>query len=496
MERDEGERMAHSDQRQRFTLASALLMGLVFTGGLGACSDGGGTLHPDGTTGDTIHPSSDAGPQTNDGAASLGDGTASLGDGARAGYCAGNGPPVITTDTGATQKTRCTGEIAQVAFRFAICTCEAFSSIGDVSTDAFDHTQGPYDPKKIGTGGAAGFNGALSTSGPAAIGGPLYVGGGGMNLQGKASVRGDLRCRGDIQHWVELDVAKDAAVDGNISGTGTLTVAGTLTQPAGKSSTSLFQHIGQRAQAPVAVPPPCDCVPKHLLDVAKLVHIYAQANDNKEAGFDAAALDGFVAETSVDVPCGRLYLRKVAGNGKASLRVTGRTALFVSGDVSITGGLAIDLASPSAELDLFIEGGLSAIGGLELGDGTAPSRVRVYVGGSKPIDLAGGSILGGNLYAPHAEVRSAGSLEVFGSLFARKVSTLGGLKVHYDRAILKVGEDCPKADPGSGSQAKCTSCRDCGNQACVAGVCGACSHDSDCCAPLLCAKGICVAPIL
>lgn len=428
--------------------------------------------------------------------ATLHDGGA-LADGSLLGYCAGNGPPVIVTDTGAAQQSRCTGEIAQVAFRFALCTCEPFSSIGELSTDAFDHKEGPYDAQKAGGGAAAGFNGALNTTGPARIGGPLQIGDGGATLLGETSVGGALQCRGDVKHWLGLDIAADAAVDGNVSGTGTLKVAGTLTQPAGKTVSSLLQQVGKKAQAPLTIAAPCDCAPEHLLDVAKLVATYAQANDNAAAHFDAAALDGFLAEKTLDVPCGRLYLRKIAGSGTTTLRVTGRAALFVGGDVSIAGGLAVELATPQAELDLFIEGGFASVGALNLGDGTAPSRVRIYIGGSQRIDLTGASTLGGNLYAPRAELNVAGSLEVFGSLFVRKLSTAGGTSVHYDRAVLDAGSDCPPpAGGGSGKGPSCASCRDCGNQACVASRWGACTQDSDCCAPLRCAQGTCVAPIL
>jgi hypothetical protein len=48
--------------------------------------------------------------------------------------------------------------------------------------------------------------------------------------------------------------------------------------------------------------------------------------------------------------------------------------------------------------------------------------------------------------------------------------------------------------PDAGSPA-CGTCSDCNNQACVAGRCGACTTDSQCCAPLICQAGYCLPQI-
>jgi hypothetical protein len=61
------------------------------------------------------------------------------------------------------------------------------------------------------------------------------------------------------------------------------------------------------------------------------------------------------------------------------------------------------------------------------------------------------------------------------------------VQIHYDRQVLAVG--CNTPPPATG----CTSCRDCGNQACINGACGPCTTNAQCCAPLLCdrASGRC-----
>ena len=38
----------------------------------------------------------------------------------------------------------------------------------------------------------------------------------------------------------------------------------------------------------------------------------------------------------------------------------------------------------------------------------------------------------------------------------------------------------------------CSNCQDCNGQACIGGVCTACTTDSDCCAPSACVDGECV----
>ena len=52
-------------------------------------------------------------------------------------------------------------------------------------------------------------------------------------------------------------------------------------------------------------------------------------------------------------------------------------------------------------------------------------------------------------------------------------------------SALDQGKACPPPPGG------CSSCLDCGNQACVDGVCGECTNDGQCCPPLVCIGGRC-----
>src|SRR5205807_1801123 len=104
--------------------------------------------------------------------------------------------------------------------------------------------------------------------------------------------------------------------------------------------------------------------------------------------------------------------------------------------------------------------------GFMLGSAAAPSRARLYVGGNGTVNLQNASTLAGNVYAPRAEVvLGSQSTTVFGSMFARRLSAQGSVAIHYDEGVLQAGASCPST---TGS---CTSCHDCGNQACVTGTC-------------------------
>ena len=458
-----------------------------------ACSDNKGSPSGDGGTGvdgtlaDGRQPRQDATLAQSD--------SYPLADGMdRLTYCAGNGPPIIVTDP-AKGQTACTGALAQVAFRFALCTCEPFTSLGGLATDGFDSAQGSYDPQNASTGGAVGFNGAFSSTGPTSIGGPMQVGSGGASFTGGTPIFGNFVCNGNVSLLSELAIEADATVDGDISGVGNLRVKGTLTQSAGKTVSTTTQEVGATKEAALAIAPPCDCSPEHLIDIAKLVTIYKTANDNAAAKFDPNALSNFLSDSTLEVPCGRFYLTGLKGTGDLVLKLAGRSALFVAGDLDITGSIKVEFASPSAELDLFVEGGLNATGGLNFGDASAPSRVRIYAGTDKEIAFVGTTTFGGNLYAPKAKISTTGPTDAFGAIFARTMNATGKLTIHYDRSILEVGKDCPEpSTPSPGPQ--CSSCRDCANQACIDGSCGECKADSDCCAPLLCRQGRCLPQVL
>lgn len=217
--------------------------------------------------------------------------------------------------------------------------------------------------------------------------------------------------------------------------------------------------------------------------MAALVRTYAEHNDDASVtGWNPGVATNFSDGDSLDVPCGRFHLEGLAGTGAFTIRVHGRAALFVEGSVNV-GSLSVVL-DPGAELDLFVEGSVTAISTLMLGSSDAPRKVRLYVGGTT-LNLQGASVAAGNVYAPHANLTTGGSgLVLHGSLFVGSVNPNGDLEIHYDRGVTASASEC---EPPQG----CTSCLDCGGQACHAGACGSCATDADCCSPYVCRQGSC-----
>lgn len=400
---------------------------------------------------------------------------------AEIGFCEGDGPLVLVGDG----RLGCTGAVAQTTFRYAICTCEGMALSAPVTTDAFDSREGPYTSGE--GGGSLATNGRFDASADVDVGGGLDVGGSGL-LFGATDlrVRARLRSAGPLNGDGLLAVGGDASVNGDLR-VEDLFVGGTVLVPDGATVEARgIDEAPRRDSGPVDVPPPCDCAPEQLLDIGALVAAHAAENDNAAAGLEADALDGLTGDARITLPCGRYHVDRVSGEA-LTIEATGRVALFVAGDLAL-GELTIDLA-PGAEIDLFIAGNVLGQARWTLGDPSQPANARIYVGGGGTLELAGGATFAGNVYAPNAELVTPASVEVFGSLFARRIAASGPLTVHYDKALSATGEGCP-------TTGSCTSCLDCGNQACIGGRCGDCATDGDCCAPLVCAAGTCVPQIL
>lgn len=399
-------------------------------------------------------------------------------------YCAGSGPPILrspgATDGGVGEKA-CTGRLAQVAFRYGLCTCAAFNAGAAVTVDSYDSQQ-MMSPRSLG--GSVGVNGNLSTSSAVDISGSLWVGDpNGLNFT-SVKIGQELRSAGSAVGSGSLTVGGDAFVNGDANTGGALSVGGVLTAPVGRL---VAGNPGpQRVQrAPVSVAPPCDCSAANLIDVAGYVKAYSTQNDNQALPLDPERLHNFNGDVSLSLPCGRYYLTRVNGTGKLTLQINGRVALFVGENIEFSQDLTINLG-PAGQLDLFVGGTLLGSAALRLGSPETAARLRVYVASTSSIALSGAVTLSGNLYAPLASLNVGGALTVNGALFVKNLATPAPVVIHHDAAIFRAGDACP-APP-----AACKTCRDCGNQACQNGACGSCTDDSGCCAPLQCKNGQCV----
>jgi hypothetical protein len=398
-----------------------------------------------------------------------------LGDGATESFCSGHGPPVLAGEN------ECIGDLSNV-FRFAACACKSLDVSGTLSTDSFDSTSdaGPASgaAASIGSNGEIDINSKLSLAGSLWSGGPGTDGGPSITLSGSnggGTVSGDVRSAGDLEVGGKYLVGGDVWADGTVilDPGGSLAVLGTLFVPTGDTSSNVQANV---VNAPVPVVPPCSCATP--IDVSAVVAAYAGENNDSAVGLSpVAALSG-----TKNLPCGLYYVAGIAGDSVALL-VSGRVALFVAGDISVTEDLRIELA-PGAEIDVFVSGSVSIKGGFEIGDADSPSRTRIYVGGATLALAANASPLAANIYAPNAVLELSSNFEMWGSLFADRLQFSGAFAIHYDTSVLQVAEAS-----GCGSPAgPCQTCNDCAGAtpACKGGTCVPCTTTADCCAPLAC----------
>lgn len=364
-----------------------------------------------------------------------------------AAYCAGRGPPILVGDGitvgdgDGTPDDVCTGTVAVRTFRRALCTCEGYATSTPLVTDSFDGRTGPYVPGAAGMAGGVGIDGSLMAAARLTIGGALSVSGaGGAAFQVDSTIARALDVGGPLGTNVALTCGADAHVAGNIS-LSSLSVTGTLTVP---STATLGGTItaGATVRAPVAITPPCGCGASDLVDIAGFVAGHATDNTNDSIGLSPSRLTDYTGDTTIDLPCGIYYLGPVRGMGALHLRITGRVALLVDGDFSLTSPLDIELATGGAELDLMIAGLVSSNARITAGDPAHPSRTRIYAGGSGTIPLSGDSQIAANIYAPRAAVALSAPATIFGSLFVRRLDQAAAVTIHYDEDVLRADVGC------------------------------------------------------
>ncbi|NIR60123.1 MAG: hypothetical protein GWO02_11705, partial [Gammaproteobacteria bacterium] len=81
-----------------------------------------------------------------DGGTMLDGSTSGLG-GTREEFCSGSGTVALVGDSvGDGGSPVCTGGLAERTFRYALCVCERTTIGSEICTDAFDSSEGPYEP--------------------------------------------------------------------------------------------------------------------------------------------------------------------------------------------------------------------------------------------------------------------------------------------------------------------------------------------------------------
>lgn len=358
-------------------------------------------------------------------------------------YCTGKGPPILVGDgvtvgeSDGNPDDVCSGEVAVRTFARALCTCEGYTTSTSLDTDSFDSAAGVYAPG--GTTGDVGIDAALQANARLGIGGSLVTGGA-TSVQVDLTVAHDLFVGGTLGTNVAVACGGDAhlASDVNLA---SLQVAGTLSIPPSATITGTVT-AGATQRVPVTIEPPCGCGANDLVDIPAFVAGHTTDNQNAAIGLAVDRLAHYAADATLDLPCGIYYQSSIAGDGALTLRVTGRVALLVGGDITLTHPFTIELATDDAELDLMTSGLLSSNNPIMVGRNDHPSRTRIYVGGSGTIQLSGGSEIAANIYAPKAAVALSAPATIFGSLFVRRLDQAAPVSIHYDVNVRRADVGC------------------------------------------------------
>ncbi|MDP9035673.1 MAG: hypothetical protein M3O50_12785 [Myxococcota bacterium] len=383
----------------------------------------------------------------------------------------------------------CYRDLAKTTFRWALCSCGNVALQQQLFTDAYDSTKGPYPPAPLQSGGGVGVNGDFTGGGGAvSIRGALWCSGpGGVTTASATNVSQEVHVANGLDGRGPTTLLDNAWVGGNVAGT----VAVTKTLYASPNAT-VARTVTSAAtvRQPVSVMPPCDCSDTALLGgtIDAIVAAHASSNDNALLGLNANAL-ATPSTTSIrlDLPCGRYYLTGINQPGTSvTIFAHGQTSLFIQGDV--VGATVSFVLDPTAEFDTFITGTVKTSGQFIVGSPNYPALSRTYIGGTAPLDLLGeAGRTAGNLYMGKTPLNVSSHLVLYGGLIVGSLANQENIEIHYDRAVLDV-PPCAPPPP------MCGSCKDCGNQACINGSCNAgCTSNDQCCAPLLCVQGSCVA---
>ena len=370
-------------------------------------------------------------------------------------FCAGTGSMILIAadpTSGVTDPNSeiCADQLAADTFRQALCSCDPIAGGAFGLTTATTNT---VTGMIMGNTAHVYTNGEYQHGGQADIEGSLVAAGTGNHTPGgRTEVTMDAMFNGNYATTSQVFYAIDDGdmyVNGNVSGRQTTVNggAGSLFHPSGTTvSTTTSAYVD--VTAPVVIDEPCTaCDRRTAVDIAGFIAAFKDNNDNVISGrnLDPTAWAS-AAGGNLSLPCGRFFLTEVNTSNSFTLTAEGRTALFIEGDLRSGAQLTMNV-DPGAEIDVFVGGTIEGGASINLGSQTDASRVRVYVAGSDPIVFSGNSNFGGNVYAPNAEIQFGGTVNVYGSFYARRFTGTSNVKITYDEGILDV--ECPP--PASGS---------------------------------------------
>jgi hypothetical protein len=404
---------------------------------------------------------------------------------APSGACTGGGPPIVVSQGDAGPPV-CTGNIAQTLFTWALCSCTDVTVSQTLLTDAYDSSKGPYQAPPYQLGGSVGLDGMLTVSAGANVYGTLWASSNsGTTVSSPAHVYQDLHSGGAVGTSTSFSVADNAYVDGNIGGN--VSIGKTLYQPSTDQNAKSVTY-GALVPQTVNVPAPC-CGPSDQVPVTAIVGAAAGKNDDVAAGISPTVLQSGSTVQRLDLPCGNYYFTEINPQFPLTIVAHGHTAIYVQGSISSSNPIEITL-DPGMTLDVFVAGTIQTSQVLTLGNPNYPALMRVYVGTTGALTFSQTANIAADFYAMYAHpVSWSQAAIVYGSVYVGAFEGSQVTQIHYDRASLTTGQECPPQPPG------CQACGDCGNQACVNGTCGSCTDNSQCCAPLQCVGGTCILPV-
>ena len=335
----------------------------------------------------------------------------------------------------------CSKGLAAEVFQYGLCSCSDAVFTGSFAIDAFDSARGPFAQGLAGA--SVGVNDQLISTGVLDISGSLIAAGRGLQpiTSGHYVVDGNVMTNGDLlATGAGITFGRDLWVNGEINAIGLSNVVGDVYQTPGHGLPIGMQIGGQVHTQDFDVPDPCSCREGQVLDIEAIVEAGRAANHNADIGLRDGSSVSIGIGVPLDLGCGRFALESTHIVGASLIRAHGRTALFIDGDLTITGAFGVDLGT-TGELDVFVTGHLLLTGGGAIGSIERPAALRFYVGGGGEIAITGANVFAANLYAPRSNVIVTGADAIYGSFFVGSYYATGAQVMHYDSAITRVTGD-------------------------------------------------------
>jgi hypothetical protein len=236
----------------------------------------------------------------------------------------------------------------------------------------------------------------------------------------------------------------DLDIVGDLSGIGDLQVDGTM-RLAGDNRFIGLQRVN--ALEPLATAPDLPCACDNVFDIDAAVAAAKDANNNAGLGLPTKFTQ--IGVSDIRLTTGTYYFEDVTTLGVSRIIIDGAVALYIGDDLAAIGKENIAL-TPGSTLDMYVAGSVNTVGHVTLGDKSAPSSFRLYIGGEGLFELAlGKNTFNGSIYAPKANLAYVGDTNIRGAVFARKLTGIGKLVLGY-AAPQPPDATCTPGDGGDG----------------------------------------------